>query len=164
MHVGQHVVRRVPTLQHVADGRAVDLWSPVPGQLIAALLQQAGQTLVYRVAGGGAVIVPTLPDGATGLGGATFVCPMAKPGWFVGCSVPAALGRLFVVFGVDSLDPPAGGLCVVVSEFCASAGAALKMAHATINVFITEVLSLFTGVKTCGTGRVSRASRQCHIH
>jgi hypothetical protein len=53
--------------------------------------------------------------------------------------VPAACGRLFVVFGVDWLALPAGGLWVVVNGFCANAGAAPKMASATINVFMTDV-------------------------
>ena len=71
---------------------------------------------------------------------------MPDPGWFVGRSVPAAWGKLFVVFGDDSLDPPAGGLCVVVNGFCASAGAAPRMANARIRVFMTWVLPLFIGV------------------
>ncbi len=72
-------------------------------------LLRSGQTSPYRVVEGGAVVVPALFGGAGARGGATTVPPTFDPGWFVGRSVPEALGKLFVVFGVDSLDPPAGG-------------------------------------------------------
>jgi hypothetical protein len=130
----------------------------------AVLPLQAGQTSLHFVVEGGVVVVPTLLDGAVAKGGATLVWPTPDPGWLVGRSVPEALGRLFVVVAVDSLDPPAGGLCVVVSGFCASAGAALKMAHATISILITGVLSVFVDVKACRTGQVSPVSRRCHTY
>lgn len=67
----------------------------------------AGQTaIVYRVTGGTAVAAPV--DGAAAEG-CVAVSPTVEPGWFVGFSVPAAFGRLFAVFGVDSLEPPEGG-------------------------------------------------------
>ncbi len=56
------------------------------------------------------MVVPTLLGGAGARGGATTVSPTLDPGWLVGRSVPEARGKLFVVFGDDSLDPPAGGL------------------------------------------------------
>ena len=80
-------------------------------------------------------------DGAVAGGCVDVAPPTAEPGCCVGFSVPAAWGTLFAVFGVDSLELPAGGLCVVVSGFCANAGAAAKIASAAINVFITGVPS-----------------------
>jgi len=68
------------------------------------------------------VVVPTLLGGAGARGGATTVSPTLDPGWLVSRSVPEARGKLFVVFGADSLDPPAGGLWVVVSGFGAQDG------------------------------------------
>ncbi len=100
------------------------------------------------------MVVPTLLGGAGARGGATTAPPTLDPGWLVGRSVPEARGKLFVVFGIDSLDPPAGGLWVVVSGFRASAGAAPRMANARVRALIVGVLSLIIDVKTCRTGRV----------
>jgi len=61
------------------------------------------------VAGGKAVDVPSLLEGAVVEGCVGAVLPTVEPGCCVGFSVPEAAGRLFVVFGVDSLEPPAGG-------------------------------------------------------
>jgi len=55
------------------------------------------------------VVVPALFDGAVACGCVGAVLPTVDPGCCVGFSVPAACGRLFDVFGVDSLEPPAGG-------------------------------------------------------
>jgi len=110
------------------------------------------------------VVVPTLLGGAGARGGATTAPPTLDPGWLVGRSVPEARGKLFVVFGIDSLDPPAGGLWVVVSGFCASAGAAPRMANARVRVLIVGVLSLIIDAKACRTGRVSLPPRQCRTY
>ncbi len=106
------------------------------------------------------MVVPALLGEAGAGDGATAAPPTLDPGWFVGRSVPAACGKLFVVFGDDSLDPPAGGFWVVVREFCASAEAAPRMANARTRVFIVKVPPLINDVKACRTSRVSLLPRQ----
>jgi len=70
----------------------------------------ASQTSLYRDAGGGEdVVVPALFDGAVACGCVGAVLPTVDPGCCVGFSEPADCGRLFDVFGVDSLELPAGG-------------------------------------------------------
>lgn len=101
---------------------------------------RAGKTVSYRLTEGAAVAAPV--EGAVAKG-CVVVSPTADPGCWVGLSVPAACGRPFVVFGLDWLEFPAGGLWVVVNEFCASAGAAPRMANATISVFMIGVPLLF---------------------
>lgn len=91
---------------------------------------------VYRVVEE-PVAAPPL-DGAIA-GGCIAVSPTVDPGCWVGFSVPAACGRPFVVFGVDWLEFPAGGFCVVVNEFCANAGAAPRITSAVISVFMIDV-------------------------
>lgn len=95
-----------------------------------------------------------------GAAGVTTVLPTLEPAWLVGCSVPEARGKLFVVFGVDSLDPPAGGFWVVVSGFCASAGAAPRTANARIRVLMVRFPSLINDNNACRTRRVSLLPRQ----
>ncbi len=106
----------------------------------------------HRTAGGEVDVVPWPLDGAVAWGCVDVAPPTADPGCSVLFSVPAAFGRLFVGSGVELLEPPAGGLCVVVSGFCASAGAAARMANAIISVFMTGVPLLFVGVKACRGG------------
>lgn len=125
---------------------------------------QSGRTSPYRVVAGGAVGVPALLGGDGARGGATTVPPTFDPGWFVGRSVPEALGKLFVVFGVDSLEPPAGGFWVVVSGFCASAGTAPRMANARVRAFIIGGPSLVVDIKPRRTGRVPCTPHQCRTH
>ncbi len=106
----------------------------------------------YLDAGGEACVVPWPLDGAVAAGCEVAAPPpRADPGCSVLFSVPDALGRLFVVSGAELLEFPAGGLCMVVSGFCARAGAAPKMANAMISVLMTDIPSLLRG------GRAGRA-------
>ena len=69
--------------------------------------------------------------------------PMLEPGCKVGRSVPAARGRLLVGCGVDWLEPPAGGFCVVVNGVCAMAEA-LPRSAAAIKSFFMEICPVFS--------------------
>ena len=109
--------------------------------------------IAYRFIEGATAAAPL--DTADG-SGCVVASPTADPGCWVGFSVPADCGKPFVVFGVDWLEFPAGGLCVVVNEFCASAGAAPRMANATISVFMTSIPLLFVDVKACRVALLRR--------
>ena len=77
------------------------------------------------------MVAPASLDGAV-----SRVPPTLEPGCCVGRSVPDVRGRLFDGCVVDSLDAPAGGFCVVVSEFWAKAGPAASRAAANMIIFI----------------------------
>lgn len=141
-------------LDQVCDGL---LAGPQPH---AALIGQP--SMLYRDTDGGvAVVVPALLYGAVAGGYVDAVLPTVDPGCCVGFSVPEACGRLCVVFAVDSLEPPAGGFCVVVSGFCASAGVAPRIANATISVFMTVFPLLLVDVKACRAGLIWPAPPRC---
>ena len=69
---------------------------------------------------------------------------MLEPGCKVGRSVPDAWGRLFVGCGVDWLEFPAGGFCVVVNGVWAMAEALPRSATAINNVFFMEIYPIFS--------------------
>jgi hypothetical protein len=93
-------------------------------QFLEKRLQRQGQ----RVVGGLA--------GTAVWGCVTVAPPSVDPGCWVGRSVPDALGTLFVGCVVDSLEAPAGGLCVVVKVFWAKTGVAPSIVQATKSFFI----------------------------
>ena len=151
-HVDPDVVRRTGG-DASESGLSMPIRQPVACRPASAKRHlRAGQAPLYRVTWWrGRARARVAGWRAVAGGCVTLVLPTADPGCWVGRSVPAACGKPFVVFGVDWLEFPAGGVCVVVNEFCAKAGAAPRMTSAAIKVLMVGVPLWFVG-KGCSIG------------
>ncbi len=126
-----HLLRSSTTSLPAAHSGPALPWRGPPGT--ASFLLGAGLLAMPTV------YLATAPPAAGGATAGGAVVPRVAPGCWVGCSVPAAGGKLFVVFGVEALDDPAAGVWVVVIGAWAKAEVVVNNAAAITSIFMVLV-------------------------